>query len=263
MCSTKHKWVTLGSSIHNLVCHFIYDTNHVHRIQPLPFTLLPTVGPVSVSSTCCPFLETGSLRWMKMVKHAFIMLFGVVVSQWWGTSWTSVDLTSAWELQWVSIHHMHTYVHDRFINNTKCIYTHACAHTHSRTSLCTLRVDACYAVIYTNLLSIQCYCIWAFHTTHWLAQCANAVNCVTCISIFMCSCAIPCVVLRMICVARQTHSCVCMHAHTIIQECMQTTSSKIVLCPLPSTNMHCYNSKHHTVSCCTHTCSPTVHHPNI
>ena len=101
MYFTKHKWVTLGSSTHNLIQHSTHDTNHVHRVQSLPFTLLPMVDPLSVSSTCCPSLETGSLRWMRMVGHAFTGQFGVVASQWWGTSWTSVDLTSAWELQWV------------------------------------------------------------------------------------------------------------------------------------------------------------------
>ena len=101
MCSTRHKWVTLGSGTHNLIQHSTHDTNHVHRVQSLPFTLLPMVDPLSVSSTCCPSLETGSLRWMRMVGHAFTMQFGVVASQWWGTSWTSVDFTSAWEMRWV------------------------------------------------------------------------------------------------------------------------------------------------------------------
>ena len=101
MCSTRHKWVTLGSGTHNLIQHSTHDPNHVHRVQSLPFTLLPMVDPLSVSSTCCPSSETGSLRWMRKVGHAFTVQLEVVASQWWGTSWTSVDLTSAWELWWV------------------------------------------------------------------------------------------------------------------------------------------------------------------
>ena len=85
----------------NLMQHSIHDTNHVHRVHSLPFTELPMVDPLSVWSTCCPSLERECLRWMKMVRPAFTVQLSVVASQWWGTSWTSVDLTSAWELQWV------------------------------------------------------------------------------------------------------------------------------------------------------------------
>ena len=49
---------------HNLMQHLTNDTNHVHRVQSLPSTLLPMVDPLSVSSTCCPSLETGGLQWM-------------------------------------------------------------------------------------------------------------------------------------------------------------------------------------------------------
>ena len=101
MCVAKHRWVTLGSGTHNLIQHSTHDTNHVHRIHPLPFTGLPIMVPLSVLSTCCPSLERGSLRRMRMVWHAFTMQLKVVASQWWGTSWTSVDLTSARELEWV------------------------------------------------------------------------------------------------------------------------------------------------------------------
>ena len=66
---------------HSLIQHSTHDTNHVHRIHPLPFTGLPMVDPLSVWSTCCPSLETGYLRWMKMVGHALTMQFGVVTSQ--------------------------------------------------------------------------------------------------------------------------------------------------------------------------------------
>ena len=86
---------------HNLVQHSTHDTNCVHRVQPLPFTKLPMVDPLSVWSTCCPSLERGCLRWMIMVWHVFTMQFSVVASQWWGTSWTDADLNSVWELQWV------------------------------------------------------------------------------------------------------------------------------------------------------------------
>ena len=89
------------SGTHNLIQHSTHDTNHVHRVQSLPFTLLPMVDPLSVSSTCCLSSETGSLRWMRMVGHAFTGQLEVVAFQWWGTSWTSVDLTSAWEIMWV------------------------------------------------------------------------------------------------------------------------------------------------------------------
>ena len=88
---------------------------HVHRIHSLPFTGLPLVAPLSVWSTCCPTLETGSLWWMQMVARAFTMQLKVVASQWWGTSWTSVDLTSAWEMEWVMDWKM-----------TLCAYTNAC-----------------------------------------------------------------------------------------------------------------------------------------
>ena len=79
---------------HNLIQHSTHDTNHVHRIQPLPFTGLPVVDPLSVWSTCCPSLERGCLRWMIMVRHVFTMQLEVVASQWWGTSWTDADLNS-------------------------------------------------------------------------------------------------------------------------------------------------------------------------
>ena len=126
MCSTKHKWVTLGSGTHNLIQHSTHDTNHVHRVQSLPFTLLPMVDPLSVSSTCCPSLETGSLMWMWMVWHAFTMQLQAVASHWWGTSWTSVDLTSAWEMMWSLLkHNSITHLHDH--TRTR---THACTHTH-------------------------------------------------------------------------------------------------------------------------------------
>ena len=58
---------------HNLIQHSTYDTNHVHRIHPLPFTGLPRVDPLSVWSTCCPSLERGCLRWMEMVGHVFTL----------------------------------------------------------------------------------------------------------------------------------------------------------------------------------------------
>ena len=86
---------------HNLVQHSTHDTNCVHRVQPLPFTKLPMVDPLSVWSTCCPSLERGWLRWMIMVRHVFTVQLEVVASQWWGTSWTDADLNSVWELQWV------------------------------------------------------------------------------------------------------------------------------------------------------------------
>ena len=79
---------------HNLIQHSTHDTNHVHRFHPLSFTELPMVDPLSVWSTCCPSLERGCLRWMIMVGHVFTVQLSVVASQWWGTSWTRVDLTS-------------------------------------------------------------------------------------------------------------------------------------------------------------------------
>ena len=102
-------------------------------------------------------------------------------------------------------------------------------------------------------------------TTHWLAQC-NVSLCSTCCALWECCelcdlnfCpyvhvyhSLCCV---MICVARQIHSCVCMHAHTIIHKCMQSTSSK--LCWFHPTPSHTHTAttynKHHTVSCSTHT----------
>ena len=42
---------------HNVIQHSTHDTNHVHRIHPLSFTMLPMVDPSSVWSTCCPSLE--------------------------------------------------------------------------------------------------------------------------------------------------------------------------------------------------------------
>ena len=90
----RQKWVTLYSGTHNLIQHSTNDANHVHRVQSLPSTLLPMVDPLSASSTYCPSSETGGLRWMSMVGHAFTMQLEVVVSQWWGTSWTDVGLTS-------------------------------------------------------------------------------------------------------------------------------------------------------------------------
>ena len=79
---------------HNLIQHSTHDTNHVHRFHPLSFTELPMVDPLSVWSTCCPSLERECLRWMIMVGHVFTVQLSVVASQWWGTSWTRVDLTS-------------------------------------------------------------------------------------------------------------------------------------------------------------------------
>ena len=61
--------------------HSTHDTNHVHRVHTLPFTLLSMVDPLSVLSTCCPSLETGSLSWMRMVRHAFTVQLEVVASQ--------------------------------------------------------------------------------------------------------------------------------------------------------------------------------------
>ena len=66
---------------HNLIQHSTHDTNHVHRVQSLSCTLLPMVDPLSVLSTCCPSLETGSLSWMRMVGHAFTWQYSVVASQ--------------------------------------------------------------------------------------------------------------------------------------------------------------------------------------
>ena len=59
---------TLGSGVNNLYSPlFTHIINHVHRVYSLPFTMLPMVVPLSVSSTCCPSSETESLRWMRMV----------------------------------------------------------------------------------------------------------------------------------------------------------------------------------------------------
>ena len=101
------------------------------------------------------------------------------------------------------------------------------------------------------------------NTTHWLAQC-NVSLCSTCGALWECCelcdlhfcpyvhvCHSLCCV--MICVARHD-TLTYAHNYTFILECMHTTSSKTVLCPpTPSTNTHYYNSKHHTVGCCTHT----------
>ena len=124
-CVSSHLWASdTGCSIWpNEVSQcsiFTCHAYHVHRIHPLPFTGLPLVAPLSVWSTWCPTLETGSLWWMRMVGRASTMQLEVVASQWWGTSWTSVDLTSAWELQWVWM--------------TLCVYTNTC---------CFVRHDEC------------------------------------------------------------------------------------------------------------------------
>ena len=59
---------THGSGVHNLYSPpFTHNFNHVHRVHSLPFTMLPMVVPLSVSSICCPSSETGSLRLMRMV----------------------------------------------------------------------------------------------------------------------------------------------------------------------------------------------------
>ena len=121
MCFTKRKWVTLGSGTHKLTQRSTHDTNHVHRVHSLPFTLLPMVDPLSLLSTCCPSLETGSLSWMRMVGHAFTMQLEVVASQWWGTSWTSVDLTSAWEMRWVVEWYMTLCMCLWFVDKTQCM----------------------------------------------------------------------------------------------------------------------------------------------
>ena len=75
MRCTRDQWVSLDNSTHNLIQDSTHDTDHVHRIHPLPSTMLPMVDPLSVSSTCCPSLKTGGLRWMRMVSHAFTMQF--------------------------------------------------------------------------------------------------------------------------------------------------------------------------------------------
>ena len=158
MCSTKHTWVTLGSGTHNLIQHSTHDTNHVHRVHSLPFTLLPMVDPLSVSSTCCLSLETGSLRWMCMVGHAFTMQFWAVASQWWGTSWTSVDLTSAWEMMWSLLKPIYMIIH-------------AHARTHAHTHPCmfnSLKVNSTEwpmtRFIYLLLLYLtQCMSVLALH----------------------------------------------------------------------------------------------------
>ena len=62
-----------------------------------------------------------------------------------------------------------------------------------------------------------------------------------------------CCVMYDLCSKTDTLMCVCMHAHTIIHECMQTTSSKIVLCP-PSLQTCTATTANSTLfSCCTHT----------
>ena len=59
---------TLCSGLHNLYSPpFTHNINHVHRVFSLPFTMLPMVDPLSVSSTCCASLETGSLGLIRMV----------------------------------------------------------------------------------------------------------------------------------------------------------------------------------------------------
>ena len=59
---------TLGSGVRNPYSpSFTHNINHVHRVHSLPFTMLPMVVPLSVSSTCCPSSETESLRLMRMV----------------------------------------------------------------------------------------------------------------------------------------------------------------------------------------------------
>ena len=59
---------TLGSGVYNLYSPpFTHNINHVRRVHSLPFTMLPTVVPLSVPGTCCPSSETGSLRLMTMV----------------------------------------------------------------------------------------------------------------------------------------------------------------------------------------------------
>ena len=60
-----------------------------------------------------------------------------------------------------------------------------------------------------------------------------------------------------------SHVCVCMHTQLFTNA--DNIQCKYLCCLLPSLPhppTHCYNSKHHTASCCTHThtCSPTAHH---
>ena len=117
-CRTRSRCSSQESSkshsalvLHPLAQHSTHDTNHVHRVQPLPFTLLPMLHPLSVSSTCYPSLETGSLRWIRMVGHACTGQLMVVAFQWWGTSWINVDLTSAREMWWVVEWYMTLYVY--------------------------------------------------------------------------------------------------------------------------------------------------------
>ena len=60
---------------HNLMQHSTHDTNHVHRIHALPFTVLPIVDPLNVWSTCCPSLE----KMFDMNENGVICLHCAVV----------------------------------------------------------------------------------------------------------------------------------------------------------------------------------------
>ena len=64
---------TLSSGVHNLyTLPFIHNINHVATQGSLIVLHHAAYGdPLSVSSTCCPSSKTESLRWMRMVRHAF------------------------------------------------------------------------------------------------------------------------------------------------------------------------------------------------